>query len=603
VRNPENTVPDRPEPDAPSADDVRGELARILASPNFQTSERRRAFLRYIVEETLAGRGDRLKGYSIAVSVFGRDETFDYQADPVVRLEARRLRRDLDSYYVNAGSHDHVRISIPKGSYVPHFEWRELIQPLPAPASEHPASVSEPTLGSAPGASDRGQTIGRTLPRNLLIALIVVVAAAISTAGWFLSVKNRQAASVDSERGPGVVVLPFQALSATDDSRYLASGISQELVANLMRFPSLRLYTLPTNFNRDASAEPAQLGRELGVAYVVSGSVNANGNEIRVATQTVEAKSGRVVWSDTYDRPRNPKALIGVQKDLASEIATVIGQPYGVVSSDIVSQLTTPAVSSMQSYVCVLRAYGYRRSFSRTEFEPVLSCLKEAVKRDPDYSDAWAMLAWLHVDAGRIAYAGYDTQNEYKKAMEDATEAVRLAPKSILALKVLGAVYHYTGRYDESRRIMREALEINPYDPGALAQLGWRLAVRGNFEEGIPILKRAIARTMNPPGWYYHLIAINFYLKSDYKQMLDVSERSALDNSGFSDVLIAIANAELGNRDAARAALKKLSQYKPMTTDLIGFLRRHGATDEIVNALMAGMEKARRIAAGTASFN
>jgi TolB-like protein/tetratricopeptide (TPR) repeat protein len=603
VRNPENTVPDRPEPDAPSADDVRGELARILASPNFQTSERRRAFLRYIVEETLAGRGDRLKGYSIAVSVFGRDETFDYQADPVVRLEARRLRRDLDSYYVNAGSHDHVRISIPKGSYVPHFEWRELIQPLPAPASEHPASVSEPTLGSAPGASDRGQTIGRTLPRNLLIALIVVVAAAISTAGWFLSVKNRQAASVDSERGPGVVVLPFQALSATDDSRYLASGISQELVANLMRFPSLRLYTLPTNFNRDASAEPAQLGRELGVAYVVSGSVNANGNEIRVATQTVEAKSGRVVWSDTYDRPRNPKALIGVQKDLASEIATVIGQPYGVVSSDIVSQLTTPAVSSMQSYVCVLRAYGYRRSFSRTEFEPVLSCLKEAVKRDPDYSDAWAMLAWLHVDAGRIAYAGYDTQVEYKKALQAATEAVRLAPKSILALKVLGAVYHYTGRYDESRRIMREALEINPYDPGALAQLGWRLAVRGNFEEGIPILKRAIARTMNPPGWYYHLIAINFYLKSDYKQMLDVSERSALDNSGFSDVLIAIANAELGNRDAARAALKKLSQYKPMTTDLIGFLRRHGATDEIVNALMAGMEKARRIAAGTASFN
>jgi TolB-like protein/tetratricopeptide (TPR) repeat protein len=603
MRSPDVTVPDQVESQAPSADDVRAELARILASTHFQASERRRAFLRFIVEETLAGRGDRLKGYAVAVSVFGRDETFDYQADPVVRLEARRLRRDLGSYYVDAGSHDRVRISIPKGSYVPHFEWRELIQPLPMPAREQPASVSEPTLGSASGVSDRDQTIGRTLPRNLLIALIVAALVIISTAGWFLSVKNGQSASVDSERGPGVVVLPFEALSATDDSRYLASGISQELVANLMRFPSLRLYTLPTNFNRDASVEPARLGRELGAAYVVSGSVNANGNEIRVATQTVEAKSGRVVWSETYDRPRVPKALIGVQKDLASEIAAVIGQPYGVVSSDIANQMATPAVSSMQSYVCVLRAYGYRRSFSRTEFEPVLSCLEEAVKRDPDYSDAWAMLAWLHVDAGRIAYAGYDTQVEYKKALQAATEAVRLAPKSILALKVLGAVYHYTGRYDESRRIMHEALDVNPYDPGALAQLGWRLAVRGNFEEGIPILKRAIARTVNPPGWYYHLIAIDFYLKRDYKRMLEISERSALDNSGFSEVLIAIANGELGNRDAARAALKRLSQHKPMVTDLAGFLRRHGATDEIVDALMAGLEKARQIAAGTASTN
>jgi hypothetical protein len=103
---------------APSKDDVQGELERILSSPRFQASEKRRAFLRYIVEETLSGRAERLKGYTIAVTVFGRDETFDSQADPVVRLEARRLRRDLDSYYVEAGSRDAVRISIPKGSYV-----------------------------------------------------------------------------------------------------------------------------------------------------------------------------------------------------------------------------------------------------------------------------------------------------------------------------------------------------------------------------------------------------------------------------------------------------------------------------------------------------
>ena len=86
-----------------------------------RSSPRRRAFLRYLVEETLAGHADGLKGYSLGLAVFGREGTFESQSDPVVRLEARRLRRDLDSYYVDAGARDPVRITIPKGQLRPAF--------------------------------------------------------------------------------------------------------------------------------------------------------------------------------------------------------------------------------------------------------------------------------------------------------------------------------------------------------------------------------------------------------------------------------------------------------------------------------------------------
>jgi TolB-like protein/tetratricopeptide (TPR) repeat protein len=586
---------------AAGADDVRAELERILSNPRFQGSEKRRAFLRFIVEEALAGRADRLKGYTVAVEVFGRDENFDSQADPVVRLEARRLRRDLNSYYVEAGSHDPVRISIPKGTYVPHFELYEVTQARAVSDEEQATNSYEASANGVSSASAGRQRSIALPPRNLVVVALVVTVIALATIVWRQKAENGRSVSTADERGPSVVVLPFDALSSTDDSRYLAGGISQELVANLMLFPGLRLYTLPTSFENGGATEPAKLGREFGVTYVVSGSVNANTKEIRVATQTIEAKSGRVLWSQIYDRPLAPEALIRVQKDLASEIATVIGQPYGVVSSDLNKRLTTPAVANMQSYVCVLRAYDYRRSFLRNEFDPALRCLQEAVRRDPDYSNAWAMLGWLHVDAGRIGYAGYNTQDEYKKALQAASEAVRLAPNSILALKVLGAVYHYLGRYDESERITRQALEINPYDPETLAQLGWRLAVRGKFEEGIPLIKRAIARTVNPPGWYYHLIAIDLYRKGKYEQMRKVAERADPDNSGFSQLLIAIANGALGNRDAARNALKKLSENKPLASDPAAFMRRHGAIDEIVDALMAGLQKARNIASEPSS--
>jgi len=102
-----------------SPEDVREELARILESGDFKATPRRREMLSYLVEELLAGRGHLLKGYTIGVSVFGREENFDPQADPVVRLEARRLRQDLDSYYVADGRCNPFRISIPKGRYIP----------------------------------------------------------------------------------------------------------------------------------------------------------------------------------------------------------------------------------------------------------------------------------------------------------------------------------------------------------------------------------------------------------------------------------------------------------------------------------------------------
>jgi hypothetical protein len=103
---------------------IREELARILASPEFKASPRRREMLTYLIEEMLAGRGGELKGYNIGTSVFGRGLDFDAQSDPVVRIEARRLRRDLAGYYVSAGRADLLRISIPTGQYVPEVSRR-----------------------------------------------------------------------------------------------------------------------------------------------------------------------------------------------------------------------------------------------------------------------------------------------------------------------------------------------------------------------------------------------------------------------------------------------------------------------------------------------
>src|SRR5918994_2007141 len=100
---------------------IQDALQRVLASRDFRNSERKRRFLKFVVQETLAGRADRIKAYSIALDAFDRDSSFDPVADPVVRIEAGRLRRCLEHYYLTEGAEDRIRITIPKGGYVPHF--------------------------------------------------------------------------------------------------------------------------------------------------------------------------------------------------------------------------------------------------------------------------------------------------------------------------------------------------------------------------------------------------------------------------------------------------------------------------------------------------
>ena len=149
---------------AMNAASVREALERILASPGFEASARHRRLLEYLVEETLAGRADRLKGLTIAIDVFGRDAaTYDREADPVVRIEAAKLRRRLKSYYLTAGQEDPIRIDIPKGTYVPTFERAG------RPSLDLPAPAGEPCRGggcapSVPGARQTALVLAHDRP-------------------------------------------------------------------------------------------------------------------------------------------------------------------------------------------------------------------------------------------------------------------------------------------------------------------------------------------------------------------------------------------------------------------------------------------------------
>jgi len=217
---------------------VRAQLDRILASSEFLAPERGRRFLQYIVEETLEGRSEQLKAYTIAQAVFGRDASFDAHSDPVVRIEAGRIRRALERYYLVCGHGDLIRITIPKGGYAPHFS--------PGGDSSNTGENSA-QLGSGRKRLSQGQERPVTY-RDLLLPVgvpallgLIAILALVRPLEAYLSPPKALPAPAASmlKKKIRIVVEPFVALGGTAQGADFAKGLADQLIAKLMKVGNL----------------------------------------------------------------------------------------------------------------------------------------------------------------------------------------------------------------------------------------------------------------------------------------------------------------------------------------------------------------------------
>jgi adenylate cyclase len=428
---------------------VRAQLQRILDSPAFEASERRRRFLRHIVEESLAGRADRLKGYSIATAIFERDASFDPQTDPVVRLEARRLRRALEHYYLTAGRNDPIRIEIPKGGYAPICE----------PRAGEPTGTSGTLSGALDPAGAPTRQSGQVrLRRRWLtaagvgLALGAALAVAVTTGRSWLTgaTPDRDLAQNLPDvqlTGPAVVVAPFENLSGTEAGHLFAGGLTQELITNLMRFQDLRVYS--ANSNARWTKDRTSFAKELQVAYEVNGSVLRAPGRIRLAVQLLDLGSGRYVWSEIYDRPLTAATIFDLQEEIAAELAGRLAEPYGVIHEVTADQFRRHRPDTLFAYDCVLQAFGYRRTYERALYLRARACLEQAVRDDPDYPAAWAMLAFALLDEYRWYGWGpmYAVPAALDQALAAAQRALELDPDDVMTLSAYSAVQFYRSEF------------------------------------------------------------------------------------------------------------------------------------------------------------
>jgi TolB-like protein len=538
----------------PSAEEVRAQLSRIDESDDFQASARDRKFLHYIVDETLAGRHARIKAYSIATEVFGRNQNFDAQSDPLVRIEAGRLRRALERYYLGAGHDDPILIEVPKGGYVPTFSRRITTPPANPDAEEDPKQ--ETVIPASP--SHRARAIWLALGSACALILLAV---GYMTLGHLAKTPSEPANLTTSAPAarPLVIVVPFADLGEGPSSRLYATGLTEEVLSQLARFSELSVLGRDTSNSLGPAADIGRVHRELGIRYAIEGSVRVSEGRLRASVRLLDAVKGAVLWSGAYNEDLGSRDFLAIQSDVAQKVATTLAQPYGVIFRTDHQQSQPP--DDPEAYACTSQYYTYRSVRSPERHAALRSCMERTVARFPRFSTAWAMLSFLYLDEDRF---GFNRMLDSPKALERATDAARrsvaLNSEDVRGLQALMMSLFLSGEHNEALRVGERALELNPNDTELLGELGSRTSLAGDWQRGAALVERA--RALNPAhaGFYNGTLALCAYMLGDYEAAAGLIRQTTVDRYPFYHLVAAITYGQLGSQEANEHRMAFLRQ-------------------------------------------
>ena len=442
------------------SDAIRAELARIVVSPGFVAAGRLAPFLTFLVERTLAG--EPLKESVVGVELFGRPADYDPRLDPIVRVEARRLRSRLAEYYEGAGAGDTVVIELPKGTYVPVFRTRE---PLSGRREE---TSPKPTAPAA----------GRHRAWGLAGAALVL---AVIAAGIALS-------RLAPPESPAVAVLPFLDLSDTAPNPSFSEGLAEEIIDRLARLRGLRVVARSSSSRFRGSAQDLrEVGRQLRATAIVEGSVRRAGDRLRITAQLVNVADGFQLWSQTYER--QTKDVFEIQDDVARAVANALRVELRVGFET----RRQPPTGNPDAHDLYLEGRYHLNHDAIAGLELAADSFTRATEADPRYAEAQAALAETYA---LLAYYRLRPPREvWPLARAAAERALALDPLLAEAHAARGlALAHEEWKWSEAEPYFRRAVELDPASCEVRIALVWGLLLpRGLMKEAARNADEAVA--------------------------------------------------------------------------------------------------------------
>jgi TolB-like protein/Flp pilus assembly protein TadD len=279
---------------------------------------------------------------------------------------------------------------------------------------------------------------------------------------------------------PSIAVLPFRNLSGDPEQQYFSDGITEDIIVELSRFRTLFVIARNSSFRyRGAKVDVTRIGHELGVRYLVEGSVRRIGDRLRISAQLIDATTGSNLWADHYDR--DALEILSVQDDIVRAIATTLGDRIEAAGRERALRLSPDALSA---YDHVLRSEAHFLSFTKEENAEARRLAARAVELDPQSAEAHAQLGWTHCMDHLFGWVEERGQT-LGTALALGQRAVLLDAADCRARTLLGFVHTFRREYDEARAQLRTALALNPNDIEARGIYGVYLIAVGETEAAL----------------------------------------------------------------------------------------------------------------------
>ena len=518
---------------APSAAEVRAALDELLGWPGISRSPQVSELLRYVVERTLSGDEAAIKAYSIAVDVFGRPQSFDPQSDPIVRVQARRLRTLLEQYYETGKSESAVQIHLPLGRYVPEFTF-----------AHRPVAVNVPEATSAVDAAPlvARQPVG-TWSRfwlNGLLAfcfMIIGVGLVVFLLRWtFPPAPPTPSAGIPDF--PTVTVGAFDNLTGQAVLADDVAAMAQQVGSGLEKFELLRV--VPS-----------------GGKFTLRATVQETEGQFELKAMLSENGTDGIVWSTTILPPKvtDTDALAAA----ATALSAILGSPTGPLHAADrawLSQLTSPPPPS--PYVCALEYLAWRDIRKRDVAATAADCLKTVLAASPDDATALAedagLRAWI---AQYEAPAGTDLIQLLGDEATEAGRAVGVMPTSSFAYQQQALVLMRQGLLDAALGPIKRSTELNPASMDALIVYGLLQWLNGDFTAGVAAAERAIAAVPSPPAYYYMTRAFDALRQRRFYDAIDAAQALAAGDEELGPTIALAAAPVIGRNDL-------IDRYRPV---------------------------------------
>jgi tetratricopeptide (TPR) repeat protein/TolB-like protein len=533
-------------------------LERLLAWSEIARSPQLAKFLDYIVRRTLDGDEQSIKAYSIAVDVLGRNADFDPQTDPIVRVQARRLRGLLDDYYRGPGSGESARISLPVGRYVPEF----ISADAPAALEMGVVDVSDSpqeTKAAVSGFRGGGVTIS-WFALVVLAAGIAAMAFAISTWG-----PRQQSASVASGalQPPSVTIVEFQNLAGPASGGPMVAGLAIELVTDLEQFEDIEVRY---GGGGDGNIPVTDLATS---DYMLTGIVRPDGLVVQYSAILTDSATGSVVWNHTIPIAAAEAVSPDVLDHVSRSLSLVLGSPRGPLHATARQLLTAaaPLEGGVNVYLCRMLFDLYRETGMAAEAERTAACISALPETDRQSAIGLAMVASLTSEYANPADTAGAKADRFRIAEASLDRAIGLSPISGFVWEQHARLREAKGEVVAARTDYGSSIQLNPANADALAAYARLLAFGGNLGEAEQMARDAADGTPNAPAWYYGVPALLALRDAQYDHAIECAELYAQADRELGPILAILAGQSAGDGAV-------VNRYLPQVLDMASFRSR-----------------------------